>query len=197
MAGQSRHWAMLLMGLSLCCATLPTAIPPVVLPTARLSLRGGLDRPESAQFSVQHPPAEVAPAGAAGPGVGEDIPERERGPPVLYDDVAHRRSVRERDEWLWLFSSMASYRPIFPRSWIRDILEGEGCHCVDLNTLTFIAFLLDVYAHRIVDHAMDWAFVRLTGEEEDKGDADPKYKKQHVGDKILAGNFTVSASILP
>lgn len=38
---------------------------------------------------------------------------------------------------------------------------APGAQCMDANTLTFVAFLLDVYAARIIDYSTDWALLRL------------------------------------
>lgn len=117
------RWVALLAFFSLIAPALPYANSPAPRFFLRLSLRGGDDSAQdSAQFSLLHPPPEPPPESAPAKGPAQV----ERGPPILRDDVPNRPSVRERDEWLWLFSSMQTYKPLFPRAWVRDSLAEEG-----------------------------------------------------------------------
>ena len=126
MAAVTFFWLFALFAFSsLIAPTLPDSSSPAPRFFLRLSLRGGAD---SAQFSVQHPLPDPIPTGPPPARAEEEGPgqvERD-GPPILVDDVPNRPSVRERDEWLWLFSSMQTYKPFFPRAWVRDTLTEQG-----------------------------------------------------------------------
>ena len=56
---------------------------------------------------------------------------------------------------------LRTHTPPHPILLHRPYNHALGAQCIDANTLTFVAFLLDVYAQRIIDYSTDWALLRL------------------------------------
>ena len=111
--------------------------------------------------------------------------------PVIYDNVPHRKAVRERDEWLDLLASMKHYQLSCCRDDVEDLLAREGLKCADRYTSTFFAFLGEVYMYRIIDRAFDWMKLRMEGQEELAAETDPRYRRRDVDELLKAQNFTL------
>jgi len=111
--------------------------------------------------------------------------------PVTQEDEPLRSYVRESDEWMHLFRSMGSYKNVLPVRFIKEVMKRHGCTCEDRYTLKFAGYLADVFTYQLVDSITDWAYLRLEGEEEEKVELDPKYKRQSVKKMFRNMNFTL------
>ena len=69
--------------------------------------------------------------------------------PVLYDDVPHRTSVKERDEWLDLFQSCRNYSGVVDPRWVRRQMSKTGAEPVDRKSLNFMCYLFECYMYKV------------------------------------------------
>jgi hypothetical protein len=102
--------------------------------------------------------AEMQEGGAPGQGEGGKGRGEETGAdgenstafvPVLYDDVPHRISVKERDEWLDLFQSCYNYSGVVDPRWVRRHMSNRGAEPVDRKSLNFMCYLFECYMYKV------------------------------------------------